>query len=239
MNNEDAISTGLRSLDSLLDGGFHRASLNMIAARPGMCASLFAVQCAVGMSNNMGKRIYVIFFASTLERLTETYPELCDRSKFVLEAVEDETIITTAEIRSRLAAIPELGAVIISRFQHIRSDNDGTLETDDLKNVVRELGLAAREFDVPIICTACLPRTRKNYKDHKLSLKDFRRCVVSEADVDVVLFTQRDGFTTGQSLKHHTTAEIVVAKNRFGESGVLPFYWDMSYPGFRESRAIE
>ena len=66
MRLNEVVSTGLQSMDPILAGGFHDESLNIIAARPGMGKSTFALQLAINMAKSSGKT--VCFFDSKCQR---------------------------------------------------------------------------------------------------------------------------------------------------------------------------
>lgn len=239
MNCENTISTGFQSLDKVLNGGLHGGSLNVIAARPGMGKTIFALQCAAGMAKNTGKIIYYYLLEMFPDYVKEKYAELCVRGGVILDSafiLDDTAPITLSQIRTRLAGISDLGGVFIDCIQFLQSDGDPCGKSVSIADEIsRELKRIAREFDIPVICTSRLPRSLEKRRDCRPILKDLDE--VSGGlmqDADVILFLYRHAYYGTEDLKDPPGAEIIVAKNRFGSTANLPFRFEGNIPQFSE-----
>lgn len=231
---EKTISTGFQSLDALLGGGFHAGSLNVIAGRPGMCERIFALQCAAGMVKNSGKRIPFFPMEMAAGIIREKFAELCDRDSVILD---DTAPITTSQIRTRLAGVSDLGAAVISSFGLIQPEDgaDGRNAAIKANEIAWELKWIAREFDIPILCTSRLPRSLRELRNRRRILKDLERISsVLVRDADVILSPYRHAYDDAEEIEYPAGAEIIVAKNRYGECGSLPFRFDGRIPQFSE-----
>ena len=231
MKCEDAISTGFQSLDKVLNGGFHGGSLHVIAARPGMGKTIFALQCAAGMAKVTDRKIYIFSLEMSRDYVKEKYAELCTRDSVILD---DTAPITLSQIRTRLAGISDLGGVFIDRFQFLQSDDDPCgKNASSADEISRELKLIAKEFDIPVICTSRLPRSLEKRRDCHPVLRDLDKGSGGLVqDADVILFLYRQAYYT--EMENPTEAEIIVAKNRFGSTANLPFRFAGNIPQFSE-----
>ena len=231
---EKTISTGFQSLDEVLGGGFHAGNLNVIAARPGMCKRIFALQCAAGMVKNSGKRIPFFPMEMAADIIREKFAELRDRDSVILD---DAAPITTSQIRAHLAGVSDLGAAVIGSFGLIQPE-DGADEQNASKKaneIAWELKRIAREFDIPILCASRLPRSLREHRNRRHILKDLERISsVLVQDADVILSPYRHAYDAAEEIEYPAGAEIIVAKNRYGKCGSLPFRFDGRIPQFSE-----
>lgn len=161
MKYENVISTGFQSLDEVLGGGFHSGSFSIIAARPGIGKTTFAMQCAAGMIKNTEKKIYILSLEMDSEHIKKKYSDLSEDNRII---IDDTALITHSQLCANLNGIPDLGAVIIDYFQLINTDS----RVCGQKEIVRELKQIATELDIPVICTSQFPsiteEQRKNYR---------------------------------------------------------------------------
>lgn len=233
MKCENTISTGFQSLDQVLDGGFHGGSLNVIAARPGMGKTIFALQCAAGMANAIDKKIDIFSLEMSRDYIKDKFTELCTRDSVILE---DTAPITRSQIWARLAGVPDLGGVFIDCLQLLQSDGDPCGENaSSADEISRELKRIAREFDIPVICTSRLPRSLEKRRDCRPILKDLDEASGGLVqDADVILFLYRHAYYNIAEMENPTEAEIIVAKNRFGSTANLPFRFEDEIPQFSE-----
>ena len=219
MNYENVIATGFQPLDGILGGGFHNGSLNIIAARPGMGKTTFAFQCAAGMAKNTEKKIYIQSLEMSSDYAKRRYPYLNDEKRII---IDDTAPTSMTGLCARLAKISDLGAVIIDYLQLIDPE-DCVRKPDVISRIVFELKLLSKELGVPVICTSQLPRALERRRNRRPILRDLKNDV-PEQDMDVFLFLFREGYYNRKA--DPSEAEIIVAKNRCGGCGVLPFYLD-------------
>ena len=229
MKCENTLSTGFQSLDRVLGGGFHGDSLNVIAARPGMGKSVFALQCAVGMVKDTDKKIYIFSLEMSRNHAKEKFKELYSRENILFD---DIPAITPNQIHARLAGISDLGAVIIDYFQLLLPNPCEQNAAANTNKVAGELKVIAREFNIPIICTSQLPRTLEKRRDRRPLLRDLAKISGGLEQIsDVILFLYRYAYYDTDEING---AEVTVANNRFGRCDVLPFRFEGSIPQFSE-----
>jgi replicative DNA helicase len=110
------------------------------------------------------------------------------------------------------------------------SDN----RTNEVSQITRDLKMAARELDIPIILLSQLSRQSEGRKDHRPILSDLRESGSIEQDADMVLFIYRPDQYRDVSDEERNSglAEIIVAKNRSGESPTIKVKWVGSITSF-------
>ncbi|MBR3598995.1 MAG: DnaB-like helicase C-terminal domain-containing protein, partial [Lachnospiraceae bacterium] len=101
-----------------------------------------------------------------------------------------------------------------------------------ISDVSRSLKNLARELEIPIIALSQLSRAVDSRTDHKPVLSDLRESGAIEQDADVVMFIYRDEYYNPDTTTKPQTAEIIVAKNRSGETGSVDLRWIGKYTKF-------
>ena len=228
MSNKNIIPTGFNVLDEALYGGFHNGSLNIIAARPGMGKTTFAMQCAAGMSKNSDKKIYIMSLEMSAEQVKRKFSDI---SKIERIIVDDSAPITLSQMRKKLMGIPNVAAVIVDYIQLITANGSVKGDFANLTEDAQELKQLAKDLDVPIICTSQLSRQVDEREDYRPLLPDIESL---RQNVDVILSLYREGYYDRTAAD--STAEIAILKNNYGDCNVLSLYWDNYSPKFSESR---
>ena len=151
----------------------------------------------------------------------------------------DETSnITVPEMKAKLRRMKRVDLVIIDYLglMHTPRQNDNRVQ--EISEITRSLKIMAKELKVPIIACAQLSRgTEQKGKSHKPALADLRDSGSIEQDADIVLFLYRDAHydaekSSDEDLSDNSKSECIVAKNRHGETGVIPLHWDGQYTRF-------
>ena len=101
----------------------------------------------------------------------------------------------------------------------------------EISEISRGLKILAKELDVPVIALSQLSRATEARADHKPMLSDLRESGSIEQDADIVLFIHRDDYYDQES-ENKNMAEIIVAKNRHGETGTVKLGWEGKYTRF-------
>ena len=239
MKHEKTISTGFRSLDRVLGGGFHCGSLHVIAARPGMGKTVFSLQCAAGLAKVTDKKIYIFSLEMSRDYVKEKFTELCTRDSVILD---DTVPVTPSQIREKLAGISDPGAVIIDYFQLLQLGGGtcGQNTAISADKIARELKQIAKKFDIPVICTSGLSRALEKRRDCHPVLRDLDKGSGGLVqDTDVILFLYRHAYYDieyydTEEIEDPDGAEVIVAKNCFGECEDLPFRFEGEIPQFTE-----
>ena len=251
------IPSGFGALDTILTG-LNRSDLILLAARPGMGKTSFALNVATNValrsnqtvaifSLEMGKEQLVSRILSS-EALIQSYAlrtgtlspddwvKLAMTAQMLSKAniyIDDTPAITVAEMKAKLRRIPNLGLVVIDYLQLMtsgrRSSENRVLE---ISEITRGLKIMAKELDVPVITLSQLSRGPDSRTDHRPMLSDLRESGSIEQDADIVLFLYRDAYYNRES-EEQNIAECIVAKNRHGETDSVKIGWDGQFTRFK------
>jgi replicative DNA helicase len=93
-----------------------------------------------------------------------------------------------------------------------------------VSDISRSLKIMAKELNVPVLCLSQLSRASESRTNKRPMLSDLRESGAIEQDADIVLFIYRDDYYNADS-DAHNQAEIIVAKNRHGETGTTYVQW--------------
>ena len=223
-NNEiTGISTGYRDIDKVTSG-FQKNELIIIAARPAMGKTAFAVNLATNIAINSGKSVALFNMEMGAEQLAlrmianlgqvnqgrlrngrlehtdwkgvnEGISRLIDTKMFI----DDTPGMSISEIRAkcrRLASSKDgLDIVIIDYLQLISgSEKWGGNRQQEVSEISRSLKTLAMELEIPVVALAQLSRTVESREDKRPLLSDLRESGSIEQDADVVAFLYRDDY---------------------------------------------
>ena len=250
------MATGYAYLDSLISG-LNKSDLILIAARPAMGKTAFALNLAQNVAKTHPDEAVCIFSlemprAQLAARLLSTSAQvdsnklrngrlsgddwlrLASGASYLSNMpiyIDDTASITVPQIKSKLRRIKNLGLVVIDYLGLIQS----TLKTENKVQVVaeitRQLKIMAKELNVPVILLSQLSRGPESRTDKRPMLSDLRDSGSIEQDADIVLFLYRDAYYH-KDTKTPNVAECIVAKNRHGECGTANLIWDGQFTRF-------
>ena len=215
------LSTGLRDLDKKING-LNKSDLFLIAARPAMGKTAFALNLALNVAKKYNKTVACFSLEMSREQLTmrllanESFVELGklltgklseeEWTKLAMASaalsqtdlrVDDNPSITVAEINAKCRRLDNLGLVVIDYLQLMQGSGYGKA-SDNRVNVVsdisRSLKIMAKELNVPVICLSQLSRGPEGRTDKRPMLSDLRESGAIEQDADEVIFLYRDDF---------------------------------------------
>jgi len=252
------LSTGFRDLDRQL-AGLNKSDLLIIAARPGMGKSALGLNLALNVARKYEKTVVYFSLEMSREQLamrllsSESFVEnqklltgkLSDDEwgKLGIASstlsqmdirVDDNPSITAAEMNAKCRRIENLGLVIIDYLQLMNSGgrpNDNRVTV--IGDISRSLKIMAKELNVPVICLSQLSRASESRTDKRLMLSDLRESGAIEQDADEVLFIYRDEYYN-ENTEEPNVAELIVAKNRHGETGTVKVQWMPQYTTFSD-----
>lgn len=253
------VATGFVDLDNRT-AGFHKSELILIAARPAMGKTAFALNIAtnaavsantpaVVFSLEMSKaqcanRILCAQAMVDSSRVTkgdisdEDWTKLAVASGELSESsgifIDDTPGITIAEITAKCRKLKlekNIGLVVIDYLQLIQGSGKASGREQEIAEISRSLKILAKEIDVPVIALSQLSRAPEQRPDHRPMLQDLRESGSIEQDADVVMFIYRDDYYNPQS-EQTNVAEIIIAKNRSGPVGTTELLWMPSYTKF-------
>lgn len=249
------IKSGFDELDKNTKG-FHRSDLILLAARPGMGKTSFALNIAanVAADNNT-----VVFFS--LENSKEAIAahllssqtlipiknfrtgKFSDEERMKIIAanntlaeydlyIYDTPGMTVSEMEMALRNIyNNIDLIVIDYLQLIQRDE--TIENRSLQTteIITNLKCLAKELNVPIILLSQLSRSVESRENRRPQLPDVRDIGSVEQDSNVVLFLYREDYYSGK-FSNIGPCECIVAKNRHGDRETANLYWLGKYMRF-------
>ncbi|MBQ4583755.1 MAG: replicative DNA helicase [Bacilli bacterium] len=217
------LSTGFYDLDKIT-AGLHGGEMIILAARPGMGKTAFALNIATNAASTTNKAIAVFNLEMSAEMLVnrmissvgqidsyklqtgrlenndwKRYNEALSQLAETNIYIEDNAGITSSEIRAkcrRLAQKPEgLGLVVIDYLQLVTTGNKRVESRQvEVSEISRSLKTMALELDVPVIALAQLSRSAEKRENSQPMLADLRESGSLEQDADMVLFINRKDY---------------------------------------------
>ena len=217
------VPSGFTELD-YRTAGFHGSELILIAARPAMGKTAFALNIATNAAVKANVPVAVFSLEMSKEQLSEA--EIF---------IDDTPGINITEIRAKCRKLKlekNIGMVVIDYLQLIQGSNKrGGSREQEISEISRSLKILAKELDVPVIALSQLSRAAEQRPDHRPMLSDLRESGAIEQDADIVMFLYRDDYYNQDSEKKDI-AEIIIAKHRGGATCSVDLVWLGSYTKF-------
>ena len=252
------ISSGFSAIDAKLSG-LNKSDLILLAARPGMGKTSFALNVALNVAKSEKKTVAMFSLEMSREQLATRLlsSEACventrlvtgslretDWEKIAAAAgvlnrvdirIDDNPMLSVADMNAKCRRIDSLGLVVIDYLQLMTSASGGR-SGENRQQVVSEMSrmlkVMAKELNVPVICLSQLSRANEKRDDKRPMLSDLRESGAIEQDADIVMFLYRDDYYNEDSEKRNI-AECIVAKNRHGETGKVELRWMPEYTTF-------
>ncbi|MBQ8043454.1 MAG: replicative DNA helicase, partial [Clostridia bacterium] len=254
------VPTGFADLD-YKTAGLHGSDLVLVAARPAMGKSAFALNIATNAA--VRAKVPVAIFSLEMSKEQMVNRILCseamvDSNKVrtgkldeqdwgklasalgpLSEAeiyIDDTPGINVMEIRAKCRKLKlekGLGLVVIDYLQLITASSGkrGGSREQEIAEISRSLKILAKEIDVPVIALSQLSRAPEQRPDHRPMLSDLRESGSIEQDADIVMFLYRDDYYNEDSEKKNV-AEVIMAKHRAGSTGTVELLWLGNYTKF-------
>ncbi len=154
--------------------------------------------------------------------------------------LSDASAITVPEMKSIVRRMRDVDCVIIDYLGLISSSEKTENRVQEVTKITKNLKMMAKDLDIPVVCCAQLSRgTEGRGKSHRPQLSDLRESGSIEQDADIVMFLYREIYYAGEKLDDDTAeldknkTELIVAKNRHGETGTIELVFDSEYTRFR------
>ena len=239
--------------------GFQNSDLILIAARPSMGKTAFALNIAQYAA--VYKKVPVAIFSLEMSKEQLVNRILCsealvDSQKMKTGNLDDEDWdkiaralgplseapiyiddtpgMSVMEIRAkcrRLKLEKNLGLVIIDYLQLMQGRTRTENRQQEISEISRALKILAKEINVPVITLSQLSRAPETRADHRPVLSDLRESGAIEQDADLVMFIDRDDYYRPETDKKNI-AEIIIAKHRNGSTGTVELVWLGQYTKF-------
>ena len=246
-----------------LTAGFQPGSLNIIAARPSMGKTAFALNIA--QFGGGGSRAAVLIFSLEMSAEQLVQRMLAAQSEVDLQAmntgtmskgdwdelqnaagvltqrpifIDDSSMLTTMDFRARCrrfkSRYPSLGLVIVDYLQLM---SFGGRQTDNRQQEVSEISRmlkgVARELACPVIALSQLSRETEKRPDKKPMLSDLRDSGAIEQDADTVMFLYRRDYYEETQPGVDSEAQLTLAKNRNGPTDTITLVFQREITRFR------
>ena len=253
------VPTGFADLD-YKTAGFHSSDLILIAARPAMGKSAFALNIATNAAIRAKVPVAIFSLEMSKEQMVnrilcseamvdsnkvrtgkleeDDWTKLAEAIGPLSEAeiyIDDTPGISVMEIRAKCRKLKlekNIGMVVIDYLQLVQGSNkrNGSRE-QEISEISRSLKILAKEIGVPVVALSQLSRAVEQRPDHRPMLSDLRESGAIEQDADIVMFLYRDDYYNEDSDKKGI-AEVIIAKHRGGSTGSVELLWLGSYTKF-------
>lgn len=246
------LNTGLKKLDLALNG-LQKQKLYVIAGRPGMCKSAFALNIQHNISDKRAayfslemseeelglRRLAMTSYIDSglLERgaINETeWQKVAMASSKISNGkgvTNTKPSISVNQIRSQCKKMQlqgDIDALIIDHLTLINTKGMGDSLREQITNICINLKTIAKEFNIPVILLAQLSRACEARGDKRPMLSDLKESGGIEENADVVMLLYRDEYYNKET-EEKNIVEVDIAKQRGGKTGRIKFAWLPQY----------
>ena len=258
-------STGFTDFDQITTG-LHEDNLIIIAARPAMGKTAFALNIAQNVAKNSDKPVAIFSLEMGAESLVERMlsaegliPSYHVRTGNLSESewrrmisaqerlargkifIDDTAGIRISEIRSKAKRLAQenggLGLIVIDYLQLIEGRGRENRQ-QEVSEISRQLKIIAKELKVPVIALSQLSRGVDQRNDKRPILSDLRESGSIEQDADIVAFLYREAYyKRDEQEEPDNVTELIIEKNRHGSLGTVQLYFLKEYAKFANKEA--
>ena len=250
-NDVTGLTTGFRDLNKKING-LQRSDLLLIAARPAMGKTAFALNLVQNAALKGDASVAVFSLEMSKEQLVQRM--IASQSTVELKKIKTGTLadndwqritdgmailsgakihiddtpgIKISELRSKCRKLKiekGLDLVLIDYLQLMEGEGQNESRQQEIAKISRSLKILAKELDCPVVALSQLSRAPEQRADHRPMLSDLRESGSIEQDADIVMFLYRDEYYNPDTEKKNI-GEVIVAKNRHGETGTVELVW--------------
>ncbi len=261
------LKTGYFALDKALNGGLQKGGLFLLAARPGVGKTSLAMNIVTNSALDSNAVVAVFSLEMTNVELAQRavcsvatvdmkkalngelsaddWTALWASRKKLKESniyVSDTSGVTVSRIISECRRIKRehgLDLVMIDYLQLMASDSTKSQQNreQEVANITKNLKNAAKDLNVPILLLSQLSRGPEQRTDHRPMLADLRESGAIEQDADSVMFIYNPDKYTADETKKMGMVELIVAKNRHGETPTIKLKFNSEYTTFTSTTA--
>lgn len=260
------VPTGFTDLDRLT-AGFQPSDLIIVAARPAMGKTAFALNVAVNAAQKRG--VGVAIFSLEMSKLQLAMRMLCaearvnsqlmrtgyltklDYPKIIAAAqklstlpiyIDDTPGLSLLELRAKARRLKrdqeaKLGMVIVDYLQLMRGHERSDSREQEISSISRGLKALAKELDVPVVALSQLNRQVESRSDRRPMMADLRESGAIEQDADVILFLFRPWVYDKDEDEH--LAEVIIGKQRNGPTDKVLLTYLPEYTCFENRTNME
>ncbi len=259
-SNITGVSTGFRDIDNIT-AGLQKSDLILIAARPSMGKTAFALNIAQNAAVKGGKSVALFSLEMSKELLTQRllcseahidsqklrtgnldekdWEKLAYASSNLSKSkifIDDTAGVGIMEMRSkcrRLKIEHGLDLILIDYLQLMEGSRKSESRQQEISEISRSLKALAREMDCPVVALSQLSRAPDARADHKPILSDLRESGAIEQDADVVMLLFRNYYYSKDPAERRL-AEVNIAKQRNGATRTIEMAWLEEYTQFAD-----
>lgn len=252
------LSTGFKDLDKMTSG-LQPADLIIVAARPSMGKTAFAMNIAENVALKSDKTVAVfsmempgdalaLRMLSSLGRIDqskvrtgqlddEDWPRLTSGMAMLSNAnmyIDDSPGLSPSDVRARcrrLSRKNEIGLVVIDYLQLMQIPGRSDNRTAEISEISRSLKMLAKELNAPVVALSQLNRSLEQRTDKRPIMSDLRESGAIEQDADVIAFIYRDEYYNEDS-PDKGIAEVIIGKQRNGPTGRMKLTFLGQYTRF-------
>ena len=237
------IPTGFRDVDRRIMG-MNKGDFILVAARPGMGKTSIGLNiCLNAVTRFLSSEGEIPLGNLLTGNLTmdewKRTAHACAAVSSLDILVNDNPTLTVAEMNAQCRRLNNLGLVMIDYLQLMQgsgSKNSWASESRQqvVSDISRMMKIMAKELNVPVLCLSQLSRANEQRQDKRPMLSDLRESGSIEQDADIVMGIYREGYYN-QEIENPNLTELIVLKNRHGETGKDNLQWQGEYTTFRDA----
>jgi replicative DNA helicase len=252
------VGSGFTDLDAKTSG-FQSGDMILIAARPSMGKTTFALNIAEHVALREHRSVVIFSLEMSKEQLA--YKLLCseanvdmlklrtgtlddkDWENIAMAAgplskakiyIDDSAGVTVMEMRSkcrRLKIEYGIDLIVIDYLQLMSGGSGSDNRQQEVSEISRSIKALAKEMECPVIALSQLSRAPEQRADHRPMLSDLRESGSIEQDADIVMFLYRDEYYNKET-EDKNVGECIMAKQRNGPVGTVKLAWLGQYSKF-------
>ncbi|MDD5454952.1 MAG: replicative DNA helicase [Candidatus Ratteibacteria bacterium] len=256
------LPTGFKDLDERTSG-LHPSELIIIAGRPSMGKTSFALNIARNIAVEEKKPVAIFSLEMSKEQVAERFlcmearvdshklrtgylaeedePKLSIGAGVLFDApifIDDSSSLNALELRAkarRLKAKQDISLLILDYIQLMSSESASENRQQEIAEISRALKGLARELHIPVIAVSQLSRrVETRGEDRRPILSDLRESGALEQDADVVMLLLREEYYKPDDEEVKGKAELNIAKQRNGPTGTIQMSFIKQYTRFED-----
>ena len=250
-NSTTGLKTGFYGIDKKLNGGLQKGDLVLLAARPSVGKTTLAMNIVTNTAIKEKAVVAAFSLEMPKEQLAqralcsvakvdmtnalngklepEDWRALWEARKLLVDSniyVDDSSLINTGMILSECRKLKRekgLDLVMIDYLQLMNSSSRSNADNrqQEISTMTRNLKIAAKELNVPILLLSQLSRAPEQRNDHRPMLADLRESGSIEQDADIVMFIYNPDVYKAEDAPKPGIVDLMIAKNRNGEQGIV------------------
>ncbi len=249
-NDVTGVPTGFYDLDRLT-AGFQAGDLIVLAARPSMGKTALAINIAEHVALNEGLPVAVfsmemgaaqlaVRIVGSIGRIDQSHlrtgkltdeewprlTEAIEKLRNISLHIDESAGLTSSQLRANARRLArqcgQLGLIVVDYLQLMSgSSSSDENRATELGEISRGLKMLAKELKCPVIALSQLNRSVETRPDKRPMMSDLRESGAIEQDADIIMFIYRDEYYTKDACKEPGVAEVIIAKQRNGPTGVV------------------